>query len=124
MKKFKFYFNNNYMNSNDEIQPDEYSIEVNKSGPQLIDPKKSHFLFDKYNNMTKSPRREFMISNTSKSSGNLKSQSFQIPVFTLNEKKVDPLMEKIEQKITENIKNREGFESLLQDPDINKLISK
>jgi hypothetical protein len=139
------------MHSNDETQKDDYLIEVSKSGPQVIDSTKSHFLFD---NQTKgiqrSPRRDCMpdnpfkfknknnntykslkynsISNNNSNNTNMKenkttSISFQIPTLKLNEDIIDPLKEKIEQIITENIKNREGFDILLQDPDINKFIN-
>ncbi len=113
------------MNSNNEIQTEDYLIEITKSGPQFIDPKKSYFLFDKQNkNIPKSPRRDFMNSNPTKSNNSSNNISIQIPSFKLNDDHSDSLKEKIEQKIIENIRNQEGFERLLQDPDINKFISK
>ena len=33
------------MSNNNELQTDEYLIEITKSGPQIIDSKKSYFLF-------------------------------------------------------------------------------
>jgi hypothetical protein len=111
---------------NNEIQPDDYLIEITKSGPQFIDPKKSYYLFDKQSkSIPKSPRRDLI--NCQSSSSNNKSStniSFQIPSFKLDEDNSDPIKDKIEQKIIDNIKNRDGFESLLQDPDINKFLSK
>lgn len=112
------------MNSNNETQADDYLIEITKSGPQFIDPKKSYFLFDKQNkNIPKSPRRDNINSTPNKQNNSSSNISFQIPSFKLNDDQSDPLKEKIELKITENIKNREGFESLLQDPVINKFIN-
>lgn len=110
---------------NNELQGDDYLIEITKSGPQFIDPKKSYFLFDKQNkNTEKSPRRDLMNSNASSSDKKSTNISIIIPTFKLDEDKLDSITEKIKQKITENIRNREGFESLLQDPDIKKFINK
>lgn len=111
------------MNSNNELKTEDYSIEVSETGPQIINPKKSHFLFDKMNNgIPRSPRRDCMPFPLNKSS---KSLDIPTPTVRINQEKIkDPIKERIEQKITENIKNREGFESLLQDPEINKFINK
>lgn len=138
------------MNSNYDLQTEDYSIEVTKSGPQVIDSSKSHFLFDNQNKgIQRSPRRDCMPENPfiNKNSNNLSNKnikynsistqnsnncinennttiiSFQIPTIKINVEPLDPIREKIDQKITENIKNREGFDSLLQDPDINKFIN-
>lgn len=139
------------MNSNNELQIEDYSIEVSKSGPQIIDSSKSHFLFDnQIKGIQRSPRRDCMPDNpfcnknnnnnsnkginynsisNNNSNNNLNENkspiiSIQIPTIKVNEDIIDPIREKIDQKITENIKNREGFEVLLQDPDINKFIKK
>ncbi len=132
------------MNSNNELKTEDYSIEVIKSDPQIIDSKKSHFLFDNKNKrISISPRRDIMplITNSNNNirlnfpncnfnnnnymkhntSNNL-TISIPCPVIHIKESD-DPIRERIEQKINENIKNREGFENLLQDPDINKYIN-
>ncbi len=111
------------MNSNIELKTEDYSIEISETCPQVINPKKSHFLFDNLNKgLPRSPRRDcmpFPLNNSSK------SLSIPVPIVRKNEDKIkDPIKERIEQKLTENIKNREGFESLLQDPEINQFISK
>ena len=98
------------MNKN-QLNKEEYLIEITKSPPQIIDSKKSHYLFDK-KTFCKSPKRD------------AKKEIFKIPSFKLGEDKSDPIKDKLEQKITENIMKREGFESLFDDPDINKFINK
>lgn len=127
-------------NSEKQGESDDYSIKVTTSGPQILDAKKSFFLLDKNNPDPKSPRRDFMIGNNKNTSNNLsiktnlygnnnlgrgsssKNLTIPIPNNNLNIEKFDPLRERIDQKITENIKKREGFESLLEDPEINKYI--
>ena len=111
------------MNSNNELKKEDYSIAISETGPQLINPKKSHFLFDNINNgIPRSPRRDSMPILFNKSP---KSLIIQTPIVKINEEKVrDPIKERIELKITENIRSREGFESLLKDPEINEFINK
>lgn len=112
------------MKSNNEINSAKLTIEISETGPQDINPEKSHFLFDNNSNkgLPKSPRRDSMPFPFLKSS---KSLVIQTPTVKIKEEKIkDPIKERIEQIITENIKNRQGFESLLQDPELNSYINK
>jgi hypothetical protein len=112
------------MNSNIEIIEENFAIVVTETGPQTINPKKSRFLFGNNLNqeLLKSPRRDSMPFTFSKSS---KSLIIQNPIIIKKEEKIkDPIKERIELKIIENIKNRQGFESLLQDPEISIFINK
>ena len=115
------------MNSNIEIIAENFTIEVTETGPQTINPKKSRFLFG-YNlnqELMKSPRRDSMPFSFIKSSKSSKSLIIQNPIIIKKEEKIkDPIKERIELKIIENIKNRQGFESLLQDPEISIFINK
>jgi len=129
------------MNSDKDLELEDYQIEITKSGPQIIDSKKSYFLFDKNNkNIPRSPRRDCMTKinfnenelnklNINNNINNINSQSptiitFSIPESKLNETSKESFIEKIDKKITENIKNRDGFDMLLDDPDINQLLNK
>lgn len=113
------------MNSNNELKKENYSIAISETEPQVINPKKSHFLLDTINKgMPRSPRRDSMPLPFNRSP---KTLIIQTPIVKINEEKKkikDPTKERIELKITENIKNREGFESLFQDPEIYKFIKK
>ncbi len=114
------------MNSNNELKKDEYSITINETGPQLLNPKKTHSFFNIINKgLPKSPRRDSMPFIPIQLNKMSECINNQIPCVKINEELFkDPIKERIEQKITQNIKNREGFESLFQDPEIDKLINK
>lgn len=99
------------MSNNNELQTDEYLIEITKSGPQIIDSKKSYFLFDK-KTIAKSPRRQSMPTIN------------KIQINKIKDVKIDPILVNIEQKITDHIKNNGGFDNLMDDPEINKYINK
>ena len=76
------------------LYAEEYLIKINLSGPQIIDKKKSFFTFDTRKNISKNPRRDTISSFNSIS--NLKKKE---------EKNI--FKEKLDQIITENIKNRD-----------------
>lgn len=137
-------------NSDPQQENDEYSIKVTESAPQVIDGKKSFFLLDKDFAAHKSPKRDSMIgshknipifslaNSTSNAYNNQEGASpkhknncnssnnvtISVPSSSLklNQDKWDNVKDRIDQKITENIKKREGFESLFDDPEINKYI--
>ena len=94
------------MNSKN-LHSKEYLIKINLSGPQIIDRKKSYFTFDNRKNISKSPRRDTISSFNSISNLKKKEEKNENNIFK----------EKLDQIITENIKNRDGIEKLFDDPE-------
>lgn len=93
-----------------------YLLKITESGPQIIDKRISFFIFDDRKNTCKSPRRDTIPEI------NQKANSSQKELKNNNdnnkEKDFNSLIERLDNKITENIKNGKGFDFLLSDPEI------
>ena len=98
-----------------------YLLNIQETESQQFEPKKHFYLItQQYNTIPKSPKRDLMISENEKISFKpkekdiLKKEYSLKPRFEINK----TLEEKIDQKITENIKNRKDIEVLFNDPEI------
>lgn len=97
-----------------ENQRGKYMLKITESGPQIIDKRKSFFIFDDRKNISKSPRRDTIPVINQKTKSGLKD---------LNNNKENNLIDRIDNKITENIKSGKGFEFLLSDPEISIFVN-
>ena len=93
-----------------------YSLKITESGPQIIDKTKSFFIFDNRKNTSKSPRRDTIPVISQKASSSQKELNNE-------ENNFKAFIDRIDNKVTENIKKGKGFEFLLSDPEISFYIN-
>lgn len=93
-----------------ENQRGRYFLKITESGPQVIDKRKSFFILDERKSLSKSPRRDTIPV--------IKEKYSSQKEINKNKENFDNLIERIDNKITENIKKGKGFDFMLDDPEI------
>jgi hypothetical protein len=124
-QKFLKLNDNNNKNHINIIDPENYAIKITKSEVQDLFSNKKFLALNTNTRFELSPRRDQMQS---KEIQNLypydkkKSKNLIAPKIHIINEQEKLLIEKIDKKITENIKNRKDIEVLFKDPEINQYL--